>query len=218
MKFFSVRRSCVVASTCGSGSTGLRADEKGRGLGRHVLELVGDDIDVGGEAVERGDVGVVGARSRAHHVEGGESGSGQSTWHLKPSRAAASASMRPSWPPPRMPIVASGRAATRCMLTPCPSGVSATAVGLRCAPGVEPLGERRIGQRQHARGEQRRIDRAGLADRERADRHARRHLHDRQQRVQPRQRLAIRPARRTPAAASSRRSCRAGARRRPRPR
>ena len=46
-------------------------------------------------------------------------------------------------------------------------------------------------QRQHARGEQRRIDRAGLADRERADRHARRHLHDRIERVEAGQRLGF---------------------------
>ena len=43
--------------------------EKGRGLRRHVLELVGDDVDIGGEAVERLGVGVVGAGDAMHDVE-----------------------------------------------------------------------------------------------------------------------------------------------------
>ena len=53
MKFFSISRSWVVASTCGSGSTGLRRARKAARLGRHVLELVGDDVDRAGEAAER---------------------------------------------------------------------------------------------------------------------------------------------------------------------
>jgi len=41
------------------------------------------------------------------------------------------------------------------------------------------------------RGEKRRIDRTGTADREGGDRHAGRHLNDRQQAVEPAQRLAL---------------------------
>ena len=49
----------------------LARREERRGLGRHVLELVGDDIDVGGETVERRHVGVVGLGHAPHHIEGG---------------------------------------------------------------------------------------------------------------------------------------------------
>ena len=45
--------------------------QKSRGLRRHVLELVGDHIDIGGEAVERRVVGIVGAGDPMHHVESG---------------------------------------------------------------------------------------------------------------------------------------------------
>jgi len=38
----------------------------------------------------------------------GESGSGENTWHFSPSRAAAIASIRPNWPPPRIPMVSPG--------------------------------------------------------------------------------------------------------------
>ena len=38
----------------------------------------------------------------------GESGSGENTWQRNPSRAAASASIRPNWPPPRIPMVSPG--------------------------------------------------------------------------------------------------------------
>ena len=41
-------------------------------------------------------------------VIAGESGSGENTWHFSPSRAAAIASIRPSWPPPRIPMVSPG--------------------------------------------------------------------------------------------------------------
>ena len=46
--------------------------EKRRGLRRHVLELVGDDVDIGGEAVERLGVAIVGAGHAMHDVEGGQ--------------------------------------------------------------------------------------------------------------------------------------------------
>ena len=45
--------------------------QEGRGLRRHILELVGDHIDIGGEAVERGVIGIVGAGDPMHHIEGG---------------------------------------------------------------------------------------------------------------------------------------------------
>ena len=58
-KFFSARRSWVIARTFGSGRTGRRG-KKRRGLRRNVLELIGDDIDVVGETVERLFVRVIG--------------------------------------------------------------------------------------------------------------------------------------------------------------
>ncbi len=54
---------------------------------------------------------------------------------------------------------------------------------LPCAPGVEPLGDLRVRQRQHRGRQQCGVDRARLADGQRADRDAARHLHDRQQRI-----------------------------------
>jgi len=38
----------------------------------------------------------------------GESGSGENTWHFRPRRAAAIASIRPNCPPPRIPMVSPG--------------------------------------------------------------------------------------------------------------
>ena len=64
--------------TAGSGTTGTRAARNVGGLRRHVLELVGDDVDVVGEAVERLGVGIVGARStRCTTSKAGESGLGR---------------------------------------------------------------------------------------------------------------------------------------------
>jgi hypothetical protein len=53
--------------------------------------------------------------------------------------------------------------------------------GLRLTlpPGVEPISQRLVVERKHAGGEQRGVDRTGPPDRERADRDAGRHLHDR---------------------------------------
>ena len=49
----------------------LARRQEGRGLRRHVLEFVGDDVDVGGETIERLRVGIVGAGHAMHDVEGG---------------------------------------------------------------------------------------------------------------------------------------------------
>ena len=97
--------------------------------------------------------------------------------------------MRPSCPPPRMPMVASLPSGPRCCDHASSSELSATASVCCLRQASSRSLERCVGQRQHARGEQRRIDGAGLADRERADRHARRHLHDGIERVDARQRL-----------------------------
>lgn len=61
-------------------------------------------------------------------------------------------------------------------------GRSATAAVWRARRG-EPRGQGLVRQREHGRGEQRGIDGAGLADRERADGDTGRHLHDRKQAV-----------------------------------
>ena len=51
------------------------------------------------------------------------------------------------------------------------------------------MGERRVAERQHACGKQGCVDGAGLADRERANRHAGRHLHDGVERIDALERL-----------------------------
>ena len=96
--------------------------ERSRVLGRNVLELVGHDINVGREAVEGLRVGVGAGVTRCTTSKAGELGVGANTRHLKPMRAAANASMRPSCPPPRMPIVAPGaRTGARTLTRPHPS-------------------------------------------------------------------------------------------------
>src|SRR5262245_40955508 len=103
--------------------------------------------------------------------------SGEKTWQRKPSRAAASASMRPSWPPPRMPIIepgGSGLAAGIDVRRALRDGFR-----LRAPPIGEAFCERLVGGRKDRGGKEPGIGRAGLADRERPDRNARRHLHDR---------------------------------------
>src|ERR1700694_2611380 len=93
-------------------------------------------------------------------------------WVLSPSLAAATASMRASWPPPRMPMVLPGA-----------SGLSGIILerlgygfGLRRAPGHDAGGKPRIAERQDLRCEQSGIGGAGLADGKGADRHPGRHL------------------------------------------
>ena len=63
-------------------------------------------------------------------------------------------------------------------------GVSATAAGLAARQASSRLAMRLSVSAEDRGGEQRRVDRAGLADRQRADRHAGRHLHDREQAVE----------------------------------
>src|SRR6478672_1047662 len=87
---------------------------------------------------------------------------------LSPSRLAASASMRPSWPPPRMPMVLPGGSrASRLILDRLSDGVS-----LRRAEGSDAKRKPAVAERQDLRRQQSGIGRAGSADGERADRDA----------------------------------------------
>ena len=52
------------------GQDRLAPGEKGRGLRRHVLEFIGDDVDGAGKAAERGLVVICGAGAGVHHVKG----------------------------------------------------------------------------------------------------------------------------------------------------
>ena len=62
---------------------------------------------------------------------------------------------------------------------------------LRRAEAAEAVGERRVRAREDRRGEERGVDGAGAADRERPDRDAGGHLDDREQRVHPGERLRL---------------------------
>src|SRR5208282_1428250 len=95
--------------------------------------------------------------------------------------------------PPGMPIVAQARERERrrsragflcSFLGPVGDGG-----GLALPPGFEAASECRIAQRQNARREQRGVDGARWPDRQRADRNARRHLHNGIERIETRQRL-----------------------------
>ena len=97
--------------------------------------------------------------------------------------------MRPSWPPPRMPIVAPGASISARGITT--TGRSATPSVWCCRQRSSRLGDRRVAEREDRGGAQRRVDRAGLADRKGRDRHAARHLHDRQQAVDALERAAF---------------------------
>ena len=53
MKAFSASRSCATARALAPGRSGFSASRKLGGCDRHVLELVGDDVDRGGEGGKR---------------------------------------------------------------------------------------------------------------------------------------------------------------------
>ena len=80
----------------------------------------------------------------------------------------------------------------------------------------QPFGERRVGDSQDLDRQQSGVGRA--ADADRGHRHARRHLHDREQRVEPAGERRSGSARRSPADGCARPARRAGAPRRRRPR
>src|SRR4051794_7435346 len=94
-----------------------------------------------------------------------------------PSRAAARASMRPSWPPPRMP-----------MTLPCRRGALLLVIiareegyrgGLIAAEKLECCLDLGGAEGQDGRRPQCRVGGPGLADGKGPDRDAGRHLHDR---------------------------------------
>src|SRR3569833_262129 len=104
---------------------------------------------------------------------------------FSPSRAAAIASMRPSWPPPMMPMVPPGASGLFNVFI---EGASFGTLGygprLLGAPGIQFLFHRRIGQAQDRGGMQRGVFGAGLPDGESRHRHPARHLGDRKQGIQ----------------------------------
>src|SRR5690606_30410008 len=99
-------------------------------------------------------------------------------WVFRPRRAAASASMRPSWPPPRMPMVLPSGSGTALLGNI--DGTLRDGLRLLAAMRVEPLGDIGIAEGEDGGGEQVSIGGTGLADGEGADRIAGRHLDDRQ--------------------------------------
>src|SRR4051812_6535362 len=102
---------------------------------------------------------------------------------FSPSLAAASASMRPSWPPPTIPTVLPGASGlSKLFMTSL--WLLGDGAGLFGAPGIQALFHTRIGQTQNGGGMQRSILGAGLADGEGRHRHAARHLGNGEQRVQ----------------------------------
>ena len=93
--------------------------------------------------------------------------------------------MRPSWPAPMMPIFMRRWAGAAGRVVPSTLSVCAA----RNASSAARISRMRIAEDR--RGQQRRIGRARDADRQRADRNAGRHLHDRQQRIEAAQRLRL---------------------------
>ena len=112
---------------------------------------------------------------------------------------AAIAVMRPSCPPPKIPIVAPGRiglcsrsshvrAPRLSRRSSRPRALRQHLVAPRLAPRHQLRPQRRIRRRQHCHGQQRSIRRARRTDRHRAHGHTLRHLHNAQQRIHPLQR------------------------------
>ena len=96
--------------------------------------------------------------------------------------------MRPSWPPPRSRWWRQGRAHLR-RPRPDPPALATAAVCAARQPPARARPPHPAGQ--DGRREQRGVHRAGVPDRQRTDRHARRHLDDRQQTIQPLERVAL---------------------------
>src|SRR5688572_21894198 len=95
--------------------------------------------------------------------------------------------MRPSCPPPRMPIVPPGAMVCPVSALMSPPAVAALLIpswafrhclGLFMAIAIQPLAQRRVVQGNDRRRQQGGIGRPGLADGKRADRDAGRHLDD----------------------------------------
>ena len=153
--------------------------------GRHVLELIGDDVDAlretgerrlvveGGDGARRG--GVIGGR----RLLGGEDVSAQADFerrHRQHAPKLPGARCRSS----RRDLKSSPGGLGRHAVTRGTLGDFGRALG---PPRREARRELFVAQRQHGRGEQRRVDRAWLADRQRPDRNAGRHLDDRKKAV-----------------------------------
>ena len=176
-------RSCATRSARGAWVDGNAVGEPLDRLDRDVLELVGDDVASVGEVSQHDAVVIVGAR----HGRGGlcgdallvgredvrviaELGRGGRE-HAAELAAAEDADGR------------SGGEAASCQRLSGyrhSSGVGGDGVGLCGAPGFEALGQRIVGRREDRGRQKASVDRAGLADRERADRDAAGHLDDRE--------------------------------------
>src|SRR5690349_9480469 len=97
--------------------------------------------------------------------------------------------MRPSWPPPRIPMV-----------LPCGSGEASDIVGWKLGDGsglvgaeiVERRSDLRIGEREDRCSQQGGIDGAGATDGESAHRNAGRHLDDREEAILAAERRGLR--------------------------
>ena len=165
--------------------------QKRRGLRRHVLELIGNDIDIRGEAVERLGVGVIGAGDAMHDVEGGRIRIGREDVALE---AEPRRGQRQHAAELAAAEDADGGLGFECgsAFAHAPSfGASATAAVCRARHASSRLLSAGSLSASTLAARQRGIDRAGLTDRQRADRHARRHLHDGVKRILSRQRLGF---------------------------
>ena len=115
-----------------------RAQDQRRGR-RHVLEFVGDDVDVAGEQLQRLDIGIFGAGRVQHHVECRRFRVRRKYLAAQAEPAAAIASIRPNCPPPRIPMVSPGFSFTGEAVTPIPPAA-------RRRPRSAPCARRRAGR------------------------------------------------------------------------
>ena len=182
----------------GSGRTGFSVVQELEAGGRHVLEFEGDDVDRPRRSARapprprrrrrcaRAPRRRPAPRPRAHRRGSagrssappspacGRAGRRRGCRSSRRERGSRRARRRSGIPPPRR-VARRARPRSR---RPRSGSASASTAAASSAALTAP----------------------GLADGQRADRHAGRHLHDRQQAVLPGQRARSRPARRTPAA------------------
>src|SRR6188474_2432928 len=97
--------------------------------------------------------------------------------------------MRPSWPAPNTPTTTPRRNTNE--LRSARRGVGEHALGLSVAVAFDGCPDFGVFDAEDFGGEDCRIDGASAADRERSDGDARRHLRDREQRIEAVQRFAL---------------------------
>ena len=175
MKVFSIEPVLRCLQHFWVGQHWLPPGEEGGGLGRHILEFIGDDVDGTGKAPECGLVLVRGTGARMHHIERAGVLFGRIYVAAQTERRGGKCEHA------RELAAAENADGGAGLQQGSIFGPFGHGLGLPRAPGIQPLCDLCIGQRQYGGRKQRSVGCASLAYGEGADRDPARHLHDRQQ-------------------------------------